>query len=79
MKPTTNAVFALDAFENLKSPFSSQSSNFLTKAALSGLHVSSSSNEIFVGNRLYCKVSAIKLSRLRATSNDLCNARSCLA
>ena len=39
MKSTTNAVFALDAFENLKSPFSSQSSNFLTKAALSGLHV----------------------------------------
>ena len=39
MKSTTNAVLALDGFENLKFPSSSHSSNFLTKVALSGLNV----------------------------------------
>ena len=39
MKSTTIAVLLLDAFENLKSPGSSLSSNFLTKVTLSGLNV----------------------------------------
>ena len=39
MKSTTTAVLVLDAFENLKSPGSSLSSNFLTEVALSSLNV----------------------------------------
>ena len=39
LKSTTVAILALDACENHESPGSNLSSNFLSKAALSGFNV----------------------------------------